>query len=156
MNKIALAVVAAGVCAGLAQPAAAAQVQPLTKYYVSVDGSIAPVSLQGTFAATLTFDHDVQVPGAVLPAGTYLFTQTSPTTMLVTSEDRTKTYTSFDTIQATRLQSSTGAQLRFQRMPDGAPRLIALYPYGGTNGYSLVFKKTHTGAGAPIATSGKK
>ena len=34
----------------------------------------------------MTFDHDVQVPGAVLPAGTYLFTQTSPTTMRVTNE----------------------------------------------------------------------
>jgi len=158
MTRIAVAfVAAAGFCAALTPPAACAQDQPPpTKYLVSAQGHIAPISPEGLFEATLTFDHEVQVPGASLPAGTYQFTQSSPTTMLVTNEDRTKTCASFSTTEAPRVDGTTSAQLKFQRMPDGSTRLIALFPSGGANGYSPVFKKKHHAAGAPAATSGNK
>jgi hypothetical protein len=158
MTRIAVAFVAAAAfSASQTPPAASAQDQPPpTKYLISAQGHIAPTSSEGTFAATLTFDHEVQVPGAGLPAGTYQFTQTSPTTMAVTNEDRTKTFASFSTIEAPRTDGTTSAQLRFERRPDGTTRLIALYPSGGASGYSPVFKKKHREAGEPAATSGQK
>ena len=158
MTRIAVAfVAAAGFCVALTPTTVSAQDQPPpSKYLVSAQGHIAPISPEGAFEATLTFDHEVQVPGASLPAGTYQFSQSSPTTMLVTSEDRTKTFASFATTEAPRGDATTSAQLRFQRMPDGTTRLIALFPSGGANGYSPVFKKKHHEAGAPAATSGNK
>jgi hypothetical protein len=155
MTRIAVAVAAAGFCAALAQPAAA-QDQTLAKKLVSAQGHIAPNSPDGAFEATLTFDREVQVPGASLPPGTYQFTQTSATTMAVTNEDRTKTYASFSTVEAPRSDGTTSAQLKFERLPNGTTRLIALYPAGGASGYSPVFKKSHHGAGEPAATSGNK
>lgn len=153
MRTIAFALFAAVLCAGAAHAADTASKTPSAKYYVTVDGHIAPVN-GNSLEATLTFSHDIQVPGATLPAGTYLFTLVSSNTMRITSEDRSKLYTTFSTTPVSRARRVNRAQLRFERMPDGSTRLIGLYPDGSSSGYAPMFRKSQKQPGAPIATSG--
>jgi len=151
VNKIALALAAAGLGAGLAQPAHAASNKPSTKYYVTVQGRVTPTS--AALEATLTFSGEVLVPGAKLPAGTYLFTLVTPTTMRVTSEDGAVVYATFYVAKATRIQSTKRAQVRFERMGDGTTRLIALYADDSTKGYSPLYTKPRAEAGDPVPTA---
>ncbi len=124
------------------------------KYYVDIEGDIAPLSQMD---ATLTFSKPVQLPKVTLPAGTYRFTAVGQSTIRVTSEDRKTVYTMFTTIAASRSHETNHAQLRLERVPnEDAPRLIALYPEGSSTGFQPVFPKIRTAPGAPIATSGTK
>jgi hypothetical protein len=155
MKTIALAVIAAAVCMTVASAQTAPRAAS-TKYYVTVDGIVAPVTGSTLFEARLTFSHDVQVPGTTLPAGTYIFALVTPNTMRITGEDRTTVYTTFTTTPSTRAMVTTHGQIRLERMTDGTTRLIGLYPDGVSAGYSPLYKKTHKEPGAPIATSGSK
>jgi len=152
MKTIALALITAAVCIGVGQPASAASTTSPTKYYVTVKGHLAPVT--GSPEATMTFSHEVQIPGATLPAGTYLFSLVTPTTMRVMTEDGRKVLATFYTTSVTRTHNIDHAQVRFERMPGGTTRLIAVYPDGASTGYAPMFRSRE--AGAPIATSGVK
>jgi hypothetical protein len=154
MKTITLALIAAAICAAPVSAQTASKAAS-TKYYVDIDGHMAPVS-GSSLEATLTFSHDVQVPGATLKAGSYLFTLISPTTMRITNEDRSKVYTTFATMPASRAVTTSHPQVRFERMPDGTTRLIGLYPDDASSGYAPIYRKTHKAPGAPIATSGTK
>src|SRR5690349_7574136 len=101
MKTIAFAVIATVVCAGAASGQGKSQSQS-NKYFVTVDGHMAPLAGTSSLETTLSFSHDVQVPGATLSAGTYLFTLISPTTMRIASEDRKKVYTTFTTVPTAR------------------------------------------------------
>jgi hypothetical protein len=154
MTRIALALVAAaGVCAAHVQPAAASTKKSSSNGRVAVEGHVTAVS--GVLDGTLTFDREVQVPGATLPAGRYRFTLVPPTAMRVTNEDGTKVYATFDTTPIARELTTTHAHVRFERMPDGTTRLVGLYAEGASSGYSPLYK-THKQAGAPIATAGSE
>ncbi len=136
-------------------PAAAADRPQTTKYYVDVQGHLAPVS--GALEAKLTFSAPVQVPRKELPAGTYIFRMLNPTTMTVLSEDRMKTYATFSTTPTVRRHDLRRAQLRFERMSaDEPPRLIGLYVDGSATGYQPLYPKLRRNASAPVATSGVK
>ncbi|HUK35277.1 MAG TPA: hypothetical protein VLV86_15280 [Vicinamibacterales bacterium] len=152
MKPFALALIAIGISAALARPAVAQSKKPSTKYYVTVEGHVTPSS--AALEATLTFSGEVQVPGARLPIGTYLFTLVSPTTMRVSTQDGGKVYATFYIVPATRVQNTKGAQIRFERMGDGTTRLIALYPDGATNGYSPLYTKPYVDAGTAVPTAG--
>lgn len=155
MKTIAFAVIATVVCAAAASAQTKPQA-PSNKYYVTVDGHMAPLAGTSSLETTLTFSHDVEVPGATLPAGTYRFTLISPTTMRVASQDGKKVYTTFTGTPAARSTMLSHPQVRFERMPDGTTRLIGLFPDGASTGYAPLYKKTHKAPGAPIATSGTK
>jgi len=154
MTRFVLAFVfAAETCALLAQPAAAASKKSSSDDRVAVAGHVTAES--GVLDGTLTFDHEVQVPGAALPAGTYRFTLVPPTAMRVTNEDGTKVYAMFDTTPIDRELTTSHAHVRFERMPDGATRVVGLYAEGSANGYSPLYKNpNHTGA--PIGTAGSE
>jgi len=154
MKTIALALMTAAVCIGFGQPAGAQSTTHPTKYYVTVEGHLGPVT--GAPEATMTFSHDVQIPGATLRAGTYLFSLVTPTTMRVMTEDGRKVLATFYTTPVTRTNNINHAQVRFERMPNGTTRLIGVYPDGATTGYAPMFRKTSKEAGAPIATTGVK
>ena len=153
MKTIAFGLLAILTSAGLALAQAAPARTP-SKYFVDIDGHIAPVAPSSS-ETTLTFSHEIHVPNATLPAGTYLFVMTSPNTMRIMSQDRSKVYSMFLTLPASRPSTHIQrAQVRFERMPDGSTRLIGLYPDGSSSGYAPIFKATHKELGAPIATSG--
>lgn len=154
IDKIALAfVVAVETCAVLAQPAVAESKESSPDYRVAVAGHVTAAS--GVLDGTLTFDHEVQIPGAMLPAGTYRFTLVPPTAMRVTSEDGTNVYATFDTTPIARELPTRHAHIQFERMPDGTTRLVGLYAEGASNGYSPLYD-TPNQAGAPIGTAGSE
>jgi len=154
MKTIALSLLVAAACAGLA-PVVSAQSKPApTKFYVTVKGHLASPS-GGSPSATLTFSEPVQVPKAELPAGSYLFTMVSPSIVRVSSEDGAKVFATFNTTAATRSRNLTKPQVRFERVAAGAPlRLVGIYLEGSSSGYAPLYEKTHKQPGAPVATSG--
>ena len=154
IGRIALAFVCAvETCVVLARPVAAASKDSSPDYRVAVQGHVTAVS--GVLDGTLTFDHEVQVPGATLPAGTYRFTLVPPTAMRVTNPDGTNVYATFDTTPIARELTTTHAHVQFERMPDGSTRLVALYAEGSSNGYSPQYE-TSTQAGVPTDAAGSE
>lgn len=154
IDRIALAFVCAvETCAVLAQPVAADSKKSSPDYRVAVAGHVTAVS--GVLDGTLTFDHEVQVPGAALRAGTYRFTLVPPTAMRVTNEDGTNVYATFDTTPIARELTTTHAHVQLERMPDGTTRLVGLYAEGSSNGYSPLYEPLNQ-AGTPIGTAGSE
>jgi len=146
MKPVAVSLMLATLLAGAVSIASAKTQTPQTqgsKYFVDVDGHIAPTS--GSLNATLTFSGPVQIGKVRLEAGSYLFTQISPSTFRVTSENRKKVYAVFTTVSAAgRSRDIRRAQLRFENTGAGLPpRLIAFYPDGSTDGYGIVSAKGH-------------
>ena len=155
MKTIALSILIGALALGRVTPVQAQTVTTPTKYYVRVQGHIAP--LNTPFEATLTFDKPVQLPKVTLAAGTYLFTLITPGVMRVSSESGSKVYTVFNTAPSSRKQKTNYAQLRFEQMAPGeAPKLIGLYPEGAIDGYQPVYPKAQRTVPAPVATSGVK
>src|ERR1700758_5057127 len=64
----------------------------------------------------LTFSQSVQIPGQVLPAGTYLFLL-DPTlgsnTIRIFSQDRSKLYATLQTVPAEHLEAAKGTEITF-------------------------------------------
>ena len=155
MKTIALSLLLAAASAGFA-PQAQAQAKPAsTKFYVTVKGHLTSASGVMLPSATLTFNKPFQVPRVNLPAGSYLFTMVSPNTMRVSSEDGEKIYATFTTSPSTRSHDLEHAQVRFERVNNGAAiRLIGVYMEGSSDGYAPLYSKSHKQADAPVATSG--
>ena len=164
MKTIAFSLLLGAAALGLA-PAAAVQAQTQkntarpAKYYVDVKGSMP--QMIAALEATLTFDKPVQIPKAILPAGTYLFTLITPSTMRVTNEDSSHVFAVFNTMGTSRLAERHDrllrAQLRFQDSGDGQPpMLIGVFPEGTLTGYQPIYSKKQREANAPIATGGVK
>ena len=155
MKSIAFSLLLGAAAFGLAPSAAQAQTAKPAKYYVDVKGNIAPVT--GSMEATLTFDKPVQIPKAILPAGTYVFSLITPTTMRVTDEEGSKVFATFTTMAATRTGPVKRAQLRFEDTGAGnPPRLIGVFADGSTSGYQPLYSKKQREANAPVATGGVK
>jgi hypothetical protein len=155
MKTIALSFLLAAVYAAFA-PHAQAQSKPAsTKFYVNVKGHLASPGGVAMPSATLTFDKPFQVPRVNLPAGSYLFTMVTPNTMRVSSEDGEKIYATFSTSPSTRSGDLNHAQVRFERVNNGAAiRLIGVYLEGSSSGYAPLYSKSHKQVDAPVATSG--
>jgi len=125
-----------------------------TRFYVTVEGHMAPLVGSSSVAAILTFSRPVQVPRATLPAGTYLFTMISPSVMRVTNESGTRTYATFNTVPTGRSRDIDRPQLRFERATAGGPfRLIGVYLEGSSTGYQPLYPTMRKGS-EPVATTG--
>jgi hypothetical protein len=90
----------------------------------------------------LTFSGAVAIPGAVLPAGTYIFEVVSPsfsnTVVCVRSRDGRKIYlTQFARIVE---RQSSGGRVTFHETRRGeAPAVDAWYPMGGEHGRQFIY-----------------
>ena len=98
----------------------------------------APADAQGNINRTteFTFNQPVEVPGATLPPGTYIFrimqSQSTRHVMQVTAKDSTnKNYGHFITISVERPKPSEKAELRFLETPAGQPAGIRTWWYPG-------------------------
>jgi hypothetical protein len=86
-----------------------------SKFYITMTG-------HHTHAAgavtdnTLRFSVPLQVPSAILPAGTYRFRFLTPTLVQVTSLDGTRMYGTFTTVPVTRNIPPNRGQVRFQNV----------------------------------------
>jgi hypothetical protein len=99
----------------------------------------------------LTFSGPVQIPGATLPAGTYLFQLADPDNarhvVMVASKDGTHVYGMFITIPNDRLQASDENLVMFGEAPAGAPQAVEAWWYpGDRTGEEFVYPKSQASA----------
>jgi hypothetical protein len=155
MRSVFFSCLIAAACAGVALAAPQSGHTP-SKYSVEVKGYMSSVG--GTpLDATLTFSHAVQLPRIKLPAGSYVFTLISPSTMRVMTEDRSRILTTFSTMTVTRTDDIEPGLIRFERSSDsGGPRVIALFPDDTGIGYQPIYPSARKQANAPVATTGTK
>ncbi len=95
----------------------------------------------------LTFSGPVQIPGATLPAGTYLFQLADPDNarhvVMVSSKDGTKIYGMFLTIPNERLNTPDENVVMFAESPAGSPLAVQAWWYPGDRlGEEFVYPKS--------------
>jgi len=99
----------------------------------------------------LTFSGPVQLPGATLPAGTYLFQLADPDNarhvVMVRDKDEKKIYTMFMTIPNDRLDTPNDNVVMFRETPAGVARAIKAWWYPGSRmGEEFVYPKSQATA----------
>ena len=92
----------------------------------------------------LTFNGQVQIPGATLDAGTYRFRLTNPNTsrnvLQVLSHDGSTVYAMFHTMVDSRMEVTDDSMVTFRETPAGVPPAIKSLFYGGERrGYEFVY-----------------
>ena len=97
-------------------------------------------------ATRLTFSESVQVPGRVLPAGTYWFVAdrntSNPKVVRVFSEDRSTCYATLQTISAEHLAPADETVITFADRASMQPEAIVTWFYPGrTIGQEFVYSK---------------
>ena len=95
----------------------------------------------------LTFSGPVQIPGATLPAGTYLFQLADPDNarhvVMVASKDGSHIYGMFLTIPNDRIDTPDDNVVMFGESPAGAPQAVQAWWYPGERiGEEFVYPKT--------------
>lgn len=113
-------------------------------------GSIALLGVMAAQASTLdkatkvTFDQPVEVPGMVLPAGTYTFTihpsLGSRNVVQIFNEDRTKLITTILAIHNYRLEPTGETVIKFAERPANTPQALKAWFYPGfSHGVEFVY-----------------
>jgi hypothetical protein len=96
-------------------------------------------------ATKLTFSQSVQVPGRLLPAGTYWF-MVEPTSgshiVRIMSQDRLTVYATLQTISSEHRYPSEGTEITFADRRSMQPEAIVTWFYPGqTIGHEFVYSK---------------
>jgi hypothetical protein len=94
----------------------------------------------------LTFSRSVQIPGAMLPAGTYEFRLANPDTsrdmFQVLSRDGHTSYAIFNTFADRRMVATDESTVTFKETAAGVPPMVKSLFYGGElSGYEFVYPK---------------
>jgi hypothetical protein len=98
-------------------------------------------------ATKLTFSEPVEVPGEVLPAGTYWFTladsESDRNIVQVWNADRTRLVATVLAIPDYRMQPAGRTVIHFEERPSDSPEAIHSWFYPGSNyGEEFVYPKT--------------
>lgn len=93
-----------------------------------------------------TFSAPVEIPGAALPAGTYMFklvdTLGDRNIVRVLSQDGTKVYSTFFTVRDDRVTPADEPIVTFAETPSGSPEAIRAWFYpGDLSGHEFVYPK---------------
>lgn len=94
----------------------------------------------------LTFSQPVQIPGQVLPAGTYLFmlaaSDSDRNIVQIFNSDKTALYATLETIPTEREDATGDTALAFAEQGDGKPEVLLKWFYPGeTTGTEFVYPK---------------
>jgi len=113
---------------------------------VSCTAAVASAQTPADHRSYFTFTGTVEVPGATLPAGKYMFRLPSPDTshsvVQVVSADGKKVYSTFFTMSAQRPEAVGDPEIRFMETPAGAPRAIRTWWFAGDRtGGEFVYPK---------------
>jgi len=108
---------------------------------------ILPVARADEFdqASQLTFNQSVQIPGRVLPAGTYWFVLANTSTgnrnvIHIFNSDRSTLYATVNTITAERAQSADHTAFTFAERESTQPSAIVTWFYPGRKtGHEFVY-----------------
>jgi hypothetical protein len=89
----------------------------------------------------LTFHRSIEVPGARLVAGTYVFRVMGTSALQVLSENRQHVYTTFLTLRGDGGGDATRDQMKFQQFDEEGPlRILAWYPADSV-GFEFLYPK---------------
>jgi hypothetical protein len=94
----------------------------------------------------LTFSEPVEIPGQILPAGTYVFkladTHAHRHIVQIFDKSQTKVFGTFIAVPDYRLHSSDKTIIRFEERAAGSPQAIKAWFYPGRNyGHEFVYPK---------------
>jgi hypothetical protein len=97
-------------------------------------------------ATKVTFSQAVQIPGRVLPAGTYLFVAdqipSEPPIVRIYSSDRSRLYATLMTISAERLQSTEKTEIAVAaRGPMQPAEIVTWFYTGRTIGQEFIYSR---------------
>lgn len=92
----------------------------------------------------VTFSEPVEIPGQVLPAGTYVFkladSQANRHTVQIWTEDEQELITTVITIPSQRPEPASRSIFRFEERPADSPQAISAWFYPGeTTGEEFVY-----------------
>lgn len=95
----------------------------------------------------VTFSGPVEIPGKVLPAGTYQFRlvngSANPDIVQILNKDGTEAYATLLTVQDYRANPTGHAVIHFEERPSGTPDAIKSWFYPGDNyGNQFVYPQT--------------
>jgi hypothetical protein len=100
----------------------------------------------------LTFSTAVRIPGAILPAGTYLFVPLGTRVIQVLDVDHTSVYSTFLTIPRYRLDSTSQNVIVFEEVAIAmAPPIKIWFPPYNLSGFEFVYGQAATGQVAQLA-----
>jgi len=93
----------------------------------------------------LTFSHAIEIPGQVLPAGTYLFKLADPNDLNLVhifNPEGTRLYATLQTITTERSKPTGDTVVVLAEQPEGRPETLVKWFYpGNTSGHELVYSK---------------
>ena len=93
----------------------------------------------------ITFSQPIQIPGQILPAGTYLFKLADPNDLDVVrifNSEGTRLYATLQTITTERAKPTGDTVVVLAEQPDGRPETLVKWFYpGDTSGHELVYSK---------------
>jgi hypothetical protein len=94
----------------------------------------------------LTFSEAVQVPGQILPAGTYEFvladSQTGGNRVRIFNADGTRFIASVQTVSAERSRETNETSITLAQRPDGQPDALMTWFYPGMDtGHEFIYSK---------------
>ena len=96
-------------------------------------------------ATTITFSAPIQIPGQVLPAGTYVFQQAEPNDNLnlvqIFNADRSVLYATLETIPAERTEATAHTTIMLAEPETGNPVLVRWFYPGRLTGHEFVYPK---------------
>src|SRR5437870_12980003 len=80
----------------------------------------------------VTFDQPIEIPGMVLPAGTYVFRRastTDPNVVEISDKDEEQVYATLLTIPDYRMDPTDQAVITFEERANGSPRAVKSWFY---------------------------
>jgi hypothetical protein len=96
-------------------------------------------------AIQVTFSGPVQIPGQVLPAGTYWFVlldERNPQTVLILNNERSRSYGIINTIARERSVATRNAAFTLAKRGGAEPEAVVAWFYpGNTVGHEFVYSK---------------
>lgn len=95
-------------------------------------------------ATTITFSAPIQIPGRVLPAGTYLLQQANSDDLNIVqvfNADRSVLYATLQTDSAERIRASGDTAITLAEPASGDPVLVKWFYPGRLTGHEFVYPK---------------
>ena len=93
----------------------------------------------------ITFSQAIEIPGQILPAGTYLLKLADPNDLDVVrifNSEGTRLYATLQTTTAERAKPTGDTVVVLAEQPDGRPETLLKWFYpGNTSGHELVYSK---------------
>src|SRR3984893_11430132 len=93
----------------------------------------------------ITFSQAIEIPGKILPAGTYLFKLADPNDLNLVdifNSEGTRLYATLQTVTAERSRPTGDTVVVLAEPPDGRPETLVKWFYpGNPSGHELVYSK---------------